>query len=153
MLAIERDKSERLLDRGGCDERIEHVEPVGFCVRFEKLVCSRSDAVAERDNRIHRQETIDSRKFPFISGADDEFHGGDLRDGPRFWESVDVFDCRCVAARDINQDVAIDQKRHTILGAAPESAVEFAAKLADVFDAIGHVLAVLPHAGEGRFSN
>jgi hypothetical protein len=153
MLSIERDKRKRLPHRSGCDKRIEDVEPVRFCVRFEKLVSSRSDAVAERDDRIHRQETIDSCKFPFVSGADNEFHRGDLRDRPRLWESVYVFDCRCVAARDVNQDVAIDQEWHTIRGAAPESAVELAAKPVDVFDTVGHVLAVLPHAGEERIRN
>ena len=61
MLSIERDKRKRLLHRSGRDKRIEHVEPVRFCVRFEKLVGARSDAVAERDDRIRRQKTIDSR--------------------------------------------------------------------------------------------
>ena len=98
MLSIERDKSKRLLDRRGCDERIEYVEPVRFCVSLQESICSRSDAVAERDNRIQRQETIDSPKFPLVSGANDEFHRGNLRDRPRFWETVDVFDCCRVAA-------------------------------------------------------
>lgn len=153
MLSIERDKSKRLLDRGGCDERIEHVEPVRFCVSFQESVCSRSDAVAERDNRIQRQETIDSCKFPLVPGTNNEFHRGNLRDRPRLRKGVDAFNCRRIAARNINQDVAIDQERHTIRRAAMESTVEFAAKPADVFDAVGHVLAVLPHAGEGRISN
>src|SRR5215472_13999353 len=125
MLSIERDKSKRLLDRRGCDERIEHVEPVRFCVSLQESICSRSDAVTERDNRIQRQETIDSPKFPLVSGASDEFHRGNLRDRPWFWETVDVFDCCRVAAWNVNQDVAIDQERHTIRGAALESAVEF----------------------------
>ena len=63
------------------------------------------------------------------------------------------FDCLRVAARNVNQDVAIDQERHAIHRAALESAVEFAAKPVDVFDAVGHVVAVLPHAGEGRIGN
>jgi hypothetical protein len=153
MLSIERDKCKRFLDRGGCDKGIEHVKAVRFCVCLEKSVGSRSNGFAERDDRIQRQETVDSRKFPFVSCTNNEFHRSNLRDRPRLWQRVDVFDCRRVAARNVNQNVAIDQERHTIRGAALESAVQFAAKPVYVFDAVSHVLAILPDAGERRIDN
>jgi hypothetical protein len=53
----------------------------------------------------------------------------------------------------INQHVAIDQRRRAIRRTALESAAEFGAKPVDVFDAAGHVIAVLPHAGEGRIGD
>ena len=42
----------------------------------QEPVCSRSDAVAERDNRIQRLETIDSCKFPLFPGTNNEFQRG-----------------------------------------------------------------------------
>jgi hypothetical protein len=39
------------------------------------------------------------------------------------------------------------------LCAGLESAVEFPAKAVYVFDAVGHVFTILPHAGEGRIAN
>ncbi|SRR6266545_2168990 len=83
MLSIERDECKRPVDCGGRDKRIENVKPVCFCVGLQESVGSRPNAVAERDDRVQRQESIDRRQVPLVSGADEEFHGRDLRQRPR----------------------------------------------------------------------
>jgi len=56
-------------------------------------------------------------------------------------------------ALDTSISTLLSIKKGPIRGVALKSAVEFAAKPVDVFDAVSHVLAALPHAGEGRIGN
>jgi hypothetical protein len=49
---------------------------------------------------------------------------GHLRNCQRFSKPVNLVDSGGVAARNVDQDVAVDQKTHV----GPESAIEFAAK-------------------------
>jgi hypothetical protein len=78
MSSIEGYQNKRLLNRRRRDKRIEHVEAVGFCISLEEPVGARPDAVAERYDWVQRQKTVNGRKVPFVSSANDELHGGDL---------------------------------------------------------------------------
>lgn len=57
-------------------------------------------------------------------------------------QRVYILDRRRVAARYIDQNIAVDQEGHASV--QRESAVEFAAKAINVFHTVGDVFAILP---------
>jgi len=46
--------------------------------------------------------------------ADDEFHGGDLRNRPSLGQCINIFACSLFVAGNGNQNVAVDQVRHAM---------------------------------------
>jgi hypothetical protein len=100
------------LHRGSCHDRIEDVQAVRLRVLLQEFVCSRAGLIPKRHDHVCREKRVDAGKVSLIARADNKLKSGDLRDCPSFRQRIDEIACLMSAARNVYQDIAIDQKRH-----------------------------------------
>src|ERR1035441_10184338 len=149
MLAVLGRKREPFFEGTRGDQGIERLQSMRARVGFHEVVRAAGNVRVGRDRAAPTQYKIEIVGFALRVGAGKEFEAGDRGDAPRTGEAIQEARRCYAAARDVYNDVRVNQVRHQMT----RGSVAWLAHAVFVRYAVGDVVAVGPHAEDRPVSH